>query len=157
MLVIATRYTEWPITSKHSVIDICNGIYETYILELRYRWPKAKSILRPLHSKSMGKNERRLFWTKTIRNTLKDYITGRPWDGILWLVTTRHVTARSFQVMKDHQQFFGNNFWLRPARAMKTPHMCSGRRWKSTDIQHDLFGSGHDLDLRWNFHLLRSN
>ena len=29
--------------------------------------------------------------------------------------------------------------------------MCSGRRCRSTDMQHDLFGSGHDLDLRSNF------
>ena len=36
--------------------------------------------------------------------------------------------------------------------------MCSGRRCGSTDMQHDLFGSGHDLDLRSNFQhdLLRS-
>ena len=29
--------------------------------------------------------------------------------------------------------------------------MCSSRRCGSTDRQHDLFGSGHDLDLRSNF------
>ena len=34
---------------------------------------------------------------------------------------------------------------------MKTPQMCSGGRCGSTDVQHDLFGSGHDLDLRSNF------
>ena len=33
------------------------------------------------------------------------------------------------------------------------------RRYGSTDVQHDLFRSGHDLDLRSNFQydLLRSN
>ena len=37
--------------------------------------------------------------------------------------------------------------------------MCSGRQCRSTDMQHDLFGSGHDLDLRSNFQhdLSRSN
>ena len=37
--------------------------------------------------------------------------------------------------------------------------MCSGRRCQSTDMQHDLFGSGHELDLRSNFQndLSRSN
>ena len=37
--------------------------------------------------------------------------------------------------------------------------MCSGRRYGSTDVRHDLFRSGHDLDLRSNFQngLLRSN
>ena len=29
--------------------------------------------------------------------------------------------------------------------------MCSVRRYGSTDIQHDLFRSGHDLGLRSNF------
>ena len=29
--------------------------------------------------------------------------------------------------------------------------MGSGRRYGSTDMQHDLFRSGHDLDLRSNF------
>ena len=29
--------------------------------------------------------------------------------------------------------------------------MCSGRRYGSIDMQHDLFGSVHDLDLRSNY------
>ena len=37
--------------------------------------------------------------------------------------------------------------------------MCSGRRYGSTVMQHDVFGSGHQLDLRLNFQhdLLRCN
>ena len=37
--------------------------------------------------------------------------------------------------------------------------MCSGRSYESTDVQHELFRSGHDLDFRSNFqnNLLRSN
>ena len=37
--------------------------------------------------------------------------------------------------------------------------MCSGRQYESIDMQHDLFGSGHHLDLRSNFQhdLSRSN
>ena len=31
--------------------------------------------------------------------------------------------------------------------------MCSGRRYGSIDMQHDLFGSGQDLNLRSNFQL----
>ena len=36
--------------------------------------------------------------------------------------------------------------------------MCSGRQYRSTNMQHDLFRSGHDLDFRSNFQndLLRS-
>ena len=29
--------------------------------------------------------------------------------------------------------------------------MCSGRQYESIDIQHDLFRSGHDFELRSNF------
>ena len=35
--------------------------------------------------------------------------------------------------------------------AMKTHQMCSTRRYGSTDMQHDLFRSDQDLDLRSNF------
>ena len=75
-LNVRHSYTEWPITLKLSAIDIRTSIYET-ISEFWYRWPKVRSILRPLHYKSMGENERRLFCTKTIQNTLKHRITGR--------------------------------------------------------------------------------
>ena len=42
---------------------------------------------------------------------------------------------------------------------MKTPWMCSGQSYGSTDVQHDLFRSCHDLDLRSNIQndLLMSN
>ena len=30
---------------------------------------------------------------------------------------------------------------------MKTPQMCSGRRYGSTDMELDIFRLGHDLDL----------
>ena len=75
-LNVRHSYTEWLITLKLSAIDIRTSIYETYISEFRYRWPKVRSILRPLHYKSKEKNERRLFCTKTIQNTLKHRVTG---------------------------------------------------------------------------------
>ena len=34
---------------------------------------------------------------------------------------------------------------------MKTPQMCSGRPRGSTDMQHAVFRTGHDLDLISNF------
>ena len=74
---ILVIYTKCPITLKHWAIDICTSIYKMYISELRYSWPKVRSILRPLHYKSMGENERRLFWKKTIRNTFKHRVTSR--------------------------------------------------------------------------------
>ena len=42
---------------------------------------------------------------------------------------------------------------------MKIPYLCSGQRYGWTDMQHDLFRSSHDLDLRSNFQddLLMSN
>ena len=36
---------------------------------------------------------------------------------------------------------------------MKIPYMCSGRRYGSTDMPHDLFRSVHDLDLDLNLDL----
>ena len=46
-------YTEGPITSKLSAIDIRNGIYKLYLCLgfFLYRWPKVKSTLRPFHFK----------------------------------------------------------------------------------------------------------
>ena len=53
-LNIRHSYTERPITLKLAAIDIGTRIYETYISEFWYRWNKVRSILRPLHYKSMG-------------------------------------------------------------------------------------------------------
>ena len=52
-----------------------------------------------------------------------------------------------------------NNVGLDEDTASKTRSSCLSRQDGSTDMQHDLFGSGHDLDLRSNFifDLLRSN
>ena len=47
-------YTDWTIALKLSAIDIHTSIYEMFISEFWYRWPKVRSILRPLHYKSMG-------------------------------------------------------------------------------------------------------
>ena len=70
-------YTEWPITLKLSAIDTRISIYQMYISEFLYPWPKVRSTLRPLHYKWMGENERRPFWKKPIRSTLKHRVTGR--------------------------------------------------------------------------------
>ena len=81
-------YTECPITLKLPVIDIRTSIYKIYLSEFRYPWPKVRSILRPVHNyKSMGKNERRLFWKETIWNTLKHRFTCRI-DTLSWNIAT---------------------------------------------------------------------
>ena len=70
-------YTEWPITLKHSAVDIHNSIYKTYILKFWYRWPKVRPFS-DLPIISQCENiERRIFWTKTIRITFKHRVTGR--------------------------------------------------------------------------------
>ena len=76
-LNVRHSYTEWPITLQLSAINIRTRIYETYITEFRYRWPKVRSILRPLHYSQWEKNERRLFCTKSIQKTLKHWVAGR--------------------------------------------------------------------------------
>ena len=82
-LNVPQRYTDWTIALKLSAIATSRSIYKLYISEFRYRWPNfdigdlsVRSILWPLHYKSIGKNERRLFWTKTMKNTLKHRIRG---------------------------------------------------------------------------------
>ena len=56
------------------------------------------------------------------------------------------MSQRSFQVVKGHRQFFGNNFnrdQLEDENALDVFR----RRYGSTDIQYDLFRLSHDLDL----------
>ena len=53
-LNVPPRYTDWTIALKPSGIATRKGIYKTYILEFLYLWLKVRSILWPLHYKSMG-------------------------------------------------------------------------------------------------------
>ena len=53
--------------------------------------------------------------------------------------------------MEGHQQFFENNFWLRPARAIKHHRCVQADDADRLICNMTLFRSGHDLDLRWNF------
>ena len=105
-------YTEWLIILKLSAIDIRNSIYKMYISVLWYRWPTVRSILRALHYKSMGENWKEPFLDET---RLKHSNIGLQVDWTLWIRKLRPVTphhiAKSFQTMKGHQQFFGNNVW----------------------------------------------
>ena len=58
------------------------------------------------------------------------------------------MSPRSFQVMEGHQQFFSGITFDRDQLERWKHHISRGRRYGSTDMQHDLFGSDHDLDLR---------
>ena len=53
-LNVRQRYTDWTNALKLSAIAINNSVYKMNISEFRYRWPKVRSILWPLHYKSMG-------------------------------------------------------------------------------------------------------
>ena len=75
MFVIATPNDQSQFTLKLLAIYIRNGIYELFISEFWYRWPKVRPIFRPLQS--MGEKWKRLCWTNTIRNTLKHWVAGR--------------------------------------------------------------------------------
>ena len=72
----------------------------------------------------------RLFWTKTIQNTFKHRFTGR-----------LDTLSRTLWVISGDER------------------SCLGRFYESTDMQRDLFRSGHVLDLKPNFQnaLRRSN
>ena len=58
---------------------------------------------------------------------------------------------RSCDVIRGQLSFLSNNSWLEQDTGSKTHSSCLSRQDGSTDMQHDLFGSGHDLDLRSNF------
>ena len=60
------------------------------------------------------------------------------------------------KVISDHERspaVVRQYFLERQAKAMKTPEMCSIRRYGSTEMPHDLFRSGHDLDLGQIFNM----
>ena len=65
---------------------------------------------------------------------------------------------RSRDVIIGHQQFSRNNFWLRHDTGFKTSLTCLSYRDEPNDMNHNMFVSGHDLDLRSKFplDLLRS-
>ena len=54
-------------------------------------------------------------------------------------------------VTKGHHSLLANNFWQKHDTGFKTASLRFSRQDGSKDMQHDLFGSGHDLDLRSNF------
>ena len=122
MLVIVTP-NDWSHWNFHRLISLtANSIYKIIISEYWYRWPKIRSILRPLHYKLMVEN-----WKASLllENHLKHSNIGlqlelTPWIGIMRPVTRPHVAEviSAIQVIKGHQQFFANNFWKRHARAM---------------------------------------
>ena len=57
---------------------------------------------------------------------------------------------RSRDVIKGRKRFLGNNFWLGWDTGVKSTSKCLNHRDESTDVQHDLIESGHNLDLRSN-------
>ena len=66
---------------------------------------------------------------------------------------------RSSQVMRIHKTFFDNNSLQIEDREAKLALLCLARQDASTDMQHGILGSIHDLDLKTNFQLdlLRSS
>ena len=52
---------------------------------------------------------------------------------------------RSRDVIKGRKRFLGNNFGLGQDTGVKSTSKCLNHRDESTDVQHDLIGSGHIL------------
>ena len=90
--------------SKLPAIDIRNSIYEMFISQFWYRWPKVRSILRPreIIISQWRKNERRQFWKQPFEtlSNIKLQVELTPWVGILRPVTPRHV----FKVISGHER-----------------------------------------------------
>ena len=99
-----------------------------------YLWSKVRSMPWPLDYKSMEKNE----------NDSRSMCTDRKSPNNLesWWVGTAAITKVFF---------FVNNSWLKRDRTLGMASLCSSHQDAATDMQHDLFWSLRDLDLRLNF------
>ena len=56
---------------------------------------------------------------------------------------------RSFEVARDHQPLFANNFWSKRDRDVGLVSVRSSWSGESTDMQYDPFRSSRDLGLTW--------
>jgi hypothetical protein len=95
----------------------------------------------------------------------------RCWKGILKLTAASKCITMSFKAMRDgscdfirqepneghersrdviwgHQQFLADNSWWKRDTGFRKVPMSSSRREESTDMQYDMFWSGHEFDLR---------
>ena len=97
---------------------------------------------------------------KPILNTLKHRVAGRI-HTLNRKIATSDLSSwpKVISGQERSPAVFQQYLLMTPAKVMKTPQMCSGRPHGSTDMQHDLFRRGHDLDLMSNFQndLLMSN
>ena len=134
-----------------------------YISNFYYLWPKIRSLLwPPITPKSTEEIPTALVW-QSINSLLSPMcihsIHSPMCCSISWLKIGTIFLASdfcnmhfwSYDVTRGQQQVFSNHFWLGCATVFKLPAMrlsCSG---ESTNMQHDLFNSGQDLDLRSNF------
>ena len=109
-----------------------------------YRWPKARSILRPLHYKSMVENWKAPLLDEAIRSTLKHRFLSR-----IDTLNRNIATSGPSPCRQGHFRLFERS----PTFVSAITFVCSDWLYGSTDMHHDLFRSGHDLDLRSNFNL----
>ena len=78
-----------------------------------------------------------------IRSLLKIHV-------IFLISDLSNMHIRSRDVNKGRKRFWGNNFWLKWDTGVKSTSKCLYHRDESIDMQHDLIGSGHYLDLTSN-------
>ena len=79
---------------------------------------------------------------------------------MLWNIRDDQGAFLANSVLKGHQRsleatnsFFANNSWLKRDRTLGMAFLYLSHQDASTNMQHDLFWSLHDLDLRSNFDL----
>ena len=114
-----------------------------------YLWPKVRSVPWPLHYKSVEKNA----------NVSRSVCTHRNSPNLLdsWWFGTATMTKVRFlahSLLKGHQRSLGTtNSFLSITFDWKEIECFGCHQDASTDMQHKLFRSLHDLDLRSNFDL----
>ena len=143
---------KWPwmtlITLKVSAIDIRTRIYKTYISEFWYRWPKVRSILRPLHYKSMGEKMKGASFARKPFKTLKHLVTGRIDTLSPNIVTGDPSSCRQghFRSWKVTSSFSGINFDRDQLERWKY-HRCVQADDTDRLICNMTFFSGYGPDL----------
>ena len=122
MLVIATL-TDRSHWNFQRLTSVTVGSYKICISEFWYRWPKVRSILRPLHHQVNGRKLKAACYRRkpfeTLKHRLQVELTS--WMVMLWPVPPPFVG----EVISGHERssaVFRQQFFIkRQARALKTP------------------------------------
>ena len=142
----------WPYILKLGGWCKATGSYNMYIYGFSYWWPKVRSISWPRHHKTMGRKSNPSF-THQARQFYHELSNVR----LLLMIQVQILVddlhrghLGSYDVIRDYQQVFANNWRLKRATGMDVVSLCWYCHDASTDTQHELFGSTFDLRRPWS-------